>query len=213
MKYASLTSLAVAVMVWPLAASAAPPQLKGAYAFSGMGACLYSGGPFNSGSTPTVWPGFPFPNLSGNGIFISNFSVQGTRTFNGDGTGSVAGRGVEIVGPPSINPRVSVEDFQARFTYTLDENGGFSTQLVPGTFISTSVSPVAGLKTQLDGLVLNGLIGNNSSALSLASTDAVVETQTALNFAFVPASVTGSNDITVRYRMCARSRALDWMQP
>jgi hypothetical protein len=213
MKYASLASVVVAVTVWPLAASAASPQLNGSYAFSGMGSCLYSGGPFNSDNSPTVWPGFPFPHPGGNGIFTSNFSVEGMRTFNGDGTGSLAGRAVEIVGPPSVNPRVSVEDFQAQFTYALDGNGGFSVQLVPGSFISTSVSPVSGQKVQTDGIVLNGLIGNNNSVLSLASTDAVVETQTAQNFAFVPAAVTGSNDITVRYRICARARTLDWTGP
>lgn len=210
MKYASFVLLAVAATVWPLAASAASPQLKGSYAFSGMGSCLYSGAPFNSDTSPNVWPGFPFSHPSGNGVFSSTFSVQGTRTFNGDGTGSLAGRAVEVIGPPSINSRVNVEDFQARFTYTLDGNGGFSTQLVPGTFMSTSVSPISGQQVQTDGILLNGLIGNNNSALSLASTDAAIETQTAQNFAFVPAAVTGTSDITVRYRICARARSLDW---
>jgi hypothetical protein len=211
MKYASICSITAVVLMWPVAATAASPNLKGQYAFSGMGACLFSGGPFTPGLTPTVWPGFPFPNPSGNGIFSDSFSVEGVRTFNGNGTGSVKGRSVEIVGPPSINPRATVNDFTADFTYTVDGEGGFAITLVPGTFVSTSVAPTAGQIVTQDVLSVEGLIGNNSSELTLASTDAVIEKQTAQNFAFVPSSVTGGAPITVRYRICARARGLNWM--
>jgi hypothetical protein len=213
MRGKSIVAIATAVMMWPMTATAASPQLKGTYAFSGMATCLYSGGPFTSNLSPTVWPGFPFPNPSGNGIFTSSFSVEGMRTFNGDGTGSITGTSVDIVGPPSVNPRASVANFTANFTYTLDGNGGFNSQVVPGSFVLTSVLPVAGQVITLDNLNLDGLIGNNRSALTLASTTAVVEKETAQNFAFVPSSVTGGAPITERYRICARARGLILMQP
>jgi hypothetical protein len=210
MKYASISTIAV-LMMCSAAAIAASPLLKGDYAFSGQASCLYSGGPFTSGLAPTVWPGFPFSLPSGNGIFSDNFSVEGVRKFNGDGTGTVKGRTVEIVGPPSINPRASVGDFTMAFTYTVDGAGGYTTAVVPGSLVITSVAPTAGQITTQDVVSLDGLIGNNSYELKLASTDAVVETQTAQNFAFVPASVTGGAPITVRYRICARSRSLSGM--
>ena len=99
----------------------------------------------------------------------------------------------------------------SQFTYTVDENGGFTVSLVPGTFLSTSVSPVAGQIVSNDTLALAGLIGKNNSSLTIASVDPIVEKQTAVNFAFVPASVTGGAAIVDRYRICARSRTLIWM--
>src|SRR5262249_40928881 len=147
----------------------------------------------------------------GNGIFTDNFSVEGVRTFNGDGTGSVKGRSVEIVGPPSVNPRASVSDFKTDFTYTLDGDGGFTAKTVPGSFTSTSVAPTAGNIVTQDTISLEGLISNNSSDLTLASVDAVIETQTAQNFVFVSSFVTGGAAITVRYRICARARGLNSM--
>lgn len=201
-------SVAAVLVAGVATARADSPKLKGDYAFTGMATCLYSGGPFTSGLTPTVWPGFPFPNPSGNGIFTETFSVEGVRTFKGNGTGSIKGRSVSVVGPPSINPRASSGDFTSDFTYTVDGDGGFTTDSVPGTFLGTSVLPVAGQIISTDKLSLTGLIGNNNSVLTIASTEPVVEKQTAVNFAFVPSSVTGGAPITERYRICARSRVL-----
>ncbi len=206
----SIVSIAAAVMIWPAVATAAPPQLKGTYAFSGMGSCLYSGDQFisnASGLHPVVWPGFStFPPGTGNGIFTSNFSVEGLRTFNGDGTGMVTGTSVEIVGPPSLNPRVTVETFTANFTYTPDPNGGFDivqTQM-------TSKTASNGDIVSTDKVSFYGLAANNNAALTAASVTANVETQTSVNFDFLTATQTGGEPIDVRYRVCARARSLVW---
>jgi hypothetical protein len=52
--------------------------LRGTYAFSGEATCLVS--PTN-GFNPDLTPTNPL------GRFVASFSVQGVRTFNGDGTG------------------------------------------------------------------------------------------------------------------------------
>ena len=55
-------SVSAAVLTCSTIASAAPPKLKGDYAFTGMATCLFSGGPFTSDLSPTVWPGFDPPS-------------------------------------------------------------------------------------------------------------------------------------------------------
>jgi hypothetical protein len=224
MNHKSIISVAAAVMLCPAVAAADSPKLKGSYAFSGMATCLFSGQPFTTGGGslhPQPWAGWS-PNGAGpgqggfaltgmafgNGIFTSNFSVEGIRTFNGDGTGTVVGTSVDVVGPPALTPRVSVETFKGNFNYTVDANGGFDIQ--PGTIVSTSVpqdsSPVQHVSTSK--ISLFGMTGTNNSVLTLASVAALQETQTALDFAFVPGTVTGAGDITTRYRICARARGL-----
>jgi hypothetical protein len=65
-------------------------------------------------------------------------------------------------------------------------------------------------KVSTDNISLYGLAANSNAALTLARVAAVQEKQTALNFVFVPNSITGAGDITVRYRVCARARSLIW---
>src|SRR5262245_4805899 len=68
--------------------------LKGDYAFAGEAACLISIGGFNADFTP-VGPPAPFPQMQ-------SFSVQGVRTFNGDGTGTLSGRVLSISHPYAL---------------------------------------------------------------------------------------------------------------
>ena len=82
MQRALLRFVSVFVVTWAASAAADPPQLKGAYGFTGTSACL---------STAAPGPGFN-PNLTPtDGSFGQSFTSEGIRTFNGDGTGTVKG--------------------------------------------------------------------------------------------------------------------------
>jgi hypothetical protein len=204
MKLAFAVSISTAMLVWTAAAQAASPQLNGQYAFTGTAACLVSGTPFNADHTPTSF------------TIQQSFSVIGVRTFNGNGTGTIKGRSVNIVPPPVTNNatvppttplggiRADSSEFTASFTYAVDNDGGFTTQLVPGTFQGTTLTgPGAGSTFTIDQFVLAGLLSNNTQTAALASVEPAMETQT-----IMPAG--GGTPIT-RYRICHRSRVLTWM--
>jgi hypothetical protein len=205
MKYASISSIAALVMMWPFAATAAPPQLKGDYAVTGMATCQYSGLPFNTNSANTLFLPVPL-STSPNGVFLSTYSIEGVRTFDGHGNGTMKGRTVDIVPVPSLNPRVGLSDVSFKFTYSVDSAGQLTTQLVPGSLTSTTLdlngNPTSETFT-LDKLSLTGLIGNNNSVLTLATAVPEIETQTF----FSNGNPTGQ----IRQRICIRSRTLTWM--
>ena len=206
MKRAFVCAISIAVLAWAGAANAASPQLKGEYAFTGTAACLVSGTPFS-------------PNLTATSFTVStSFSVIGVRTFNGDGTGTIKGRSVNIDPPPrSISGApcsvpgacplggisASSADFTAKFTYTVDGDGGFTTLLVPGTFQGTVLTgPGAGSTFTIDQFSLTGLMSINNETLTLATDVPTQETQT----------ITPPSDPPfVRYRICHRSRVLTRM--
>jgi hypothetical protein len=100
-------------------------ELKGEYAFAGEATCLISPGGFDADLTPANFPA-PFPQ-------ILSFSIQGVRTFNGDGTGTTVARAVSIAHPFALpangtNPAVfnrggaNSADLQADFTYTVSRD-------------------------------------------------------------------------------------------
>jgi len=104
MKRAALCFILGLSLLWVGIAAAAPPQLKGRYAFTGEASCLVAKHGFNDDLTP----------IDGN-VNSHSFSVQGVRTFNGDGTGTVEATAVEIV-PPPFNPDASSQTFSYQFT-------------------------------------------------------------------------------------------------
>jgi hypothetical protein len=206
MKRAFVCTISIAALTWAGAANAASPKLKGEYAFTGTAACLESGTPFNANLTPTTF------------TVHTSFSVIGVRKFNGDGTGTIKGRSVNINPPPrsiSGDPcsvpgacplggvSASSSDFTAKFTYVVDGDGGFTTLLVPGTFQGTVLTgPGAGSTFTIDQFSLAGLISINHETLTLATDVPAQETQT-----ITPPSAPPF----VRYRICHRSRALTRM--
>jgi hypothetical protein len=205
MKRALVCAISIAVLAWAGAGNAASPQLKGQYAFTGTAACLVSGTPFNPADlTPTSF------------TVANSFSVIGVRTFNGDGTGTLKGRSVDINPPPRMigtlpcntgpaacplgGISAGSSDFTAKFTYAVDGDGGFTTQLVPGTFQGTVLTgPGAGSTYTIDQFSLAGLMSINHETLTLASDVPTQETQT-----ITPPSAPPF----VRYRICHRSRVL-----
>jgi hypothetical protein len=203
-----VTTVSIAVLAWAGAANAASPQLKGQYAFTGTAACLVSTQQFNPNLTPS--PG---------SLTVSNsFSVTGVRTFNGDGTGTIKGRSVDINPPPRGNVApapctpatcplggisAGSSDFTAKFTYVVDGDGGFTTQLVPNTFQGTVLTgPGAGSTYTIDQFSLAGLMSINHETLTIATDVPAQETQTITPPSDPPFS---------RYRICHRARALTRM--
>src|SRR5580700_10566277 len=93
-------SVSAIVMIWAASAAADSPKLKGAYGFTGTAACLVAPGSTGTTSGP---PGFnaSLQTLDGANSFSHSFSVEGIRTFNGDGTGTVKGTSVGITPRPT----------------------------------------------------------------------------------------------------------------
>jgi hypothetical protein len=92
MKRLSLCLILSVILILGGTAFAAPPQLKGNYAFTGEASCLNSTLGFDTDLKP---------NLNGD-VYSNSFSVQGIRTFNGDGTGTVTGTSISTSPPPKI---------------------------------------------------------------------------------------------------------------
>ena len=218
MRLGLYSSITIATLMCFGEANAAPPQLKGQYAFTGMATCQFSGQPFSVTQPPTITPPdsnnitthttlFTVPlNATPNGVFSNTFSVVGVRTFNGDGTGHLSGRSVEITNV-SAQPRVGASRFEADFTYTIDNAGLLTAQLAPGTFKATDLnldgSDSASTWT-IDNFSLAGLVGNDNAQVIIGTVSPEIETQT-----FTAGPQTG----TSRQRVCARSRVLTRLQP
>lgn len=197
----------VAVLVVSFAAGpagAAPANfnslLKGDYAFMGTTTCLVSRGGFNADLTPFGPPAL-FP-------FLITFSVQGVRTFNGDGTGSVSARVLSVSHPfalpspvvapytPSFNRGAgSSTDVEATFTYTVGPDS--KVVIDNATFLGTILTgPGVGQTfTVTDFPQFVGYLSQDHKALTLAHEEPVIETQT----------FSGGD---VQYRICPRARVL-----
>jgi hypothetical protein len=132
-----MVSASVVAMTWAASAVADSPNLKGAYGFTGTAACLVAPGHVGDPTTPpplpNPTPGVALPNsgfdanLHPNDIgssFSHSNAVEGIRTFNGDGTGTVKGTSVGITvrptpGPiPHFPPGAGSAYFKYDFTYT-----------------------------------------------------------------------------------------------
>src|SRR6516165_1040844 len=121
-----MVSASVVAMAWAANAVADSPNLKGAYGFTGTAACLVA--PGNSGPGTPTNPAGPSgfnsslqPLTNGSSFSFSN-AVEGIRTFNGDGTGTVVGTSVGITprptpGPPPAIPSFPASAGSAKFTY------------------------------------------------------------------------------------------------
>jgi hypothetical protein len=125
-------------------------------------------------------------------VFSFLNSVQGIRTFNGDGTGTVKGTVVSITVPPtpgpagsgypSFPPNASSNMFSASFTYTVLADGTFTVEVVPGSFLGTFLTgPRTGQTVTVDQPPLTGLIGKDKKMLTLASVEPTIEINTYSN--------------------------------
>ncbi len=211
MRYALISSISAACALGLVSAgsaeAASPKKLKGEYAFTGTGSCLVAPGSDPGPGNPT--PGVPLPNSGFNAnfqplvnatAFVASFSVEGVRTFNADGTGTIKGTSVGInerptpgpTGFPSFPAGASSSTFEGSFTYVINSDDTIDTQLV-GPLIVTAV-PGPGTSS-VDVPPLTGLISKDGNTLTLAHVAPAVET------------VTSSNG-NVWPRICHRSRVL-----
>ncbi len=165
--------------------------LHGDYAFTGAASCLVAIDGFTSDLRPAT-----------DSRFVISFSVQGVRTFNGDGTGTLSGRSVAITDSdrPTILGAADSSDFQASFTYVVTSPRAFTTALngpLTGTVLT---GPRATQTFTIDQIPLNGMISEDKKSLTLATNEPTVETQMFSNGDVHP-------------RICHRSRALFRLHP
>ena len=146
--------------------------------------------------------------------FSHSNAVEGVRTFNGDGNGTVVGTAVGITprptpgpsGYPSFPPGAGSSKFKYDFTYTVNGDGSWTATMKPGSYQETFVAgPRTGQTAAIDTLPpVSGLISQDGKTLIL-----VVDPLTADGTALVPAveTVTYSNG-DVFPQICHRSRVL-----
>ena len=139
------------VLLWAGIVQAGPNQLlNGDYAFTGEASCL-------TDLTPQ------------DGRFVVSFSVRGVRTFNGDGTGTLKGRSVGFSGGAFSN------DFQALFTYDVESDGTFTTQVTGQLTGKELTGERAGQTLTIDHFPgLSGQMSQDHKSMTLAS-DAPIE--------------------------------------
>jgi len=211
----AFTLVSVIVLGWAANAAADPSELKGSYAFTGSAVCLVAPGHFDDAnplpSNPNPGQLAPFagfnaklqPNdigASAQQSFIRSFSVQGIRTFDGHGHGHVKGTAVDVLGRPTPGPEgwphfppsASAADFSFDFTYTVDGHGGWTSDMVSGTYTETFTagprgpqggSPPAYPQTATVDAIprITGAISNDGKTLVASHVTPTVETHTYSN--------------------------------
>jgi hypothetical protein len=188
------------ILIWAATAAANSPKLKGAYGFTGTAACLVA--PGSSATQPLPGNTTPLPNsgfqadlrpIDGKS-FSHSFAVEGIRTFNDDGTGTVKGTEVGITVPPTpqppgypaFPPSADSHTFSYSFTYTVNGDGSWSSSMVPGSFSATFVSGPRSVPTAQTFTVdaippFTGLISQDGQTLTVAHITPTVETHTYSN--------------------------------
>jgi hypothetical protein len=172
--YRALVLSSVLIMAGAAGAAADSAQLQGSYGFTGSASCLISRSGFNSTTLASNDPGM--------GNFSRSYSVEGVRTFNGDGTGTVNGTVVAITFP-SANPSASGADFKFSFTYTINADGSWTSDMVPNSYSEAiNYGPRTGETLQVDSIPeISGMISKDGKTLTGAHLKPTVETHTYYN--------------------------------
>jgi hypothetical protein len=186
----------------------APPILKGSYGFTGTAACLVAPGhvgDLNGLALPNPTPGIALPNSgfqanlrpndavpgSSTVAYSYSFAVEGIRTFNGYGSGTVKGKVIDVVGRPTpgpggfphFPPSAGSAEFSFNFTYSVNEDGSWTSAMVPGSFTETHLTgPRAGQTSTIDALPpVSGMVSRDGNTLIAMQSTAAVETHTHSN--------------------------------
>src|SRR5689334_21798596 len=201
----------VPILALSFGTAAADPSIKGSYAFTGTAVCLVAPGHVGNENVPPPLPNptpgvalpnsgfnaqlqpndFTNPGTSPSASYNRSFSVEGIRTFNGDGTGTVKGTAFGIAdrptpGPdgfPHFPPSAASAYFSFSFTYTVDGNGGWTATMVPGSFCETyTAGPRTGQTATVDAIPpVSGMISEDGKTLTAAHVSPIVETHTYSN--------------------------------
>jgi hypothetical protein len=168
-----MLSISAAVMTWAASAVADSPKLKGDYGFTGINNCIHAAG-FTDVSGGLV--------ATSSGPFEST-AVEGVRTFNGDGTGTVTGSS-QVLQYFGMSPPWGVASptiFTFPFTYTINDAdstwtsvGGLATGTVTG-------GPRKGQTFTFNGFPFKGRISKNGMTLTATEVTPTVETITYSN--------------------------------
>lgn len=163
----------------------------GIYNFTRHATCIDTSGGFTSEFTP-----------SNGTAYSSSFSVNGVRTYNGNGTGTVQ---ATVVGNnDSQSPSASSSTISYDFTYSVASNGTITSQVVPGSFVGKVLTgPRAGQTFTNSGGTEGGhvsTITTYSPVFTLSPLAPIVETTTYSN---------GSVD----YRICNGQEVLVYQGP
>ncbi|MGO9017264.1 MAG: hypothetical protein ACLQVJ_02840 [Syntrophobacteraceae bacterium] len=190
------------IFVWTFPAFAAPPQLKGQYAFTGESGFI---------STPVGFDPIKLTALA-SGVDEGTMMAQGVRTFNGDGTGTVQATAIRTITPvPShwlnVPPYATSETIFYEFTYTVTD-GQITTQLVPGTYVGTFTGPETGLTYSIDNFSFSGTVSKDGKTIILSTDQPEIETHT-FNYAIFNNGNGGTTNVL--YVICHRSRVLTWL--
>jgi hypothetical protein len=137
-------------------------------------------------------------------LFSFSFAVAGIRTFNGDGTGTVTGTAVSTTSP-NFNPNASSDNFTFHFTYVVNVDGSWTSDMVPGTYMGTFVTGPRSTPSQQTYTIeklptLSGLTGVNGLTMTAAGLTPSVETHIFSNGDVWP-------------MICHRSRMFTKLQP
>jgi len=183
-------------LAWVGQANAAPQDfnqlLRGEYAFTGEAVCLAS----TLGFGVNAFGNFAPLNSSGGTAppgpsSVFSFSIQGIRAFNGDGTGSVVARSVQV---NHTNFGSNASDISSDFTYEVAPDRTFTVEHGPTT--ATAVPPAAGTSTTT-GVKFSGRISQDLKTLVMSTEEPTVETRS-----FTPPVGPPGVD----YRICHRAR-------
>jgi hypothetical protein len=199
-------SISVLALTWAAAAAADSPKLKGSYGFTGTAACLVAPGHVgdpntspplanptpgvalaNSGFQPDLRPKDAVPGSSSQ-AYTRSFAVEGIRKFNGNGTGTVKGTVVGVVGRPTpgpggfphFPPSAGSSDFSFSFTYTVNSDGSWTSTMVPGSYTENHLTgPRAGQTSTVDAIPpTTGMVSQDGQTLIAAHVTTAVETHT-----------------------------------
>src|SRR5262249_13540423 len=186
--------------------AAAAPNIKGSFGFTGTAACLVAvghvGDPNTSPPMANPTPGVALPNSGfnanlqpndtpGSQAFSFSTSVEGVRTFHGDGTGTVKGTTVGITvrptpGPggfPHFPPSAGGAEFSFKFTYVVHADHTWTATMVPGSYTETfTAGPRTGQTATVDAIPpAAGMISEDGDTLIAAPLVPTVETVTFSN--------------------------------
>jgi hypothetical protein len=220
-----MLSTSVVAMTWAANAVADSPNLKGAYGFTGTAACLVAPGNSGTGtpSNPVGSAGFnsELQVSDPQNSFSHSNAVEGIRTFNGDGTGTVVGTSVGITvrptpGPspaiPSFPPSAGSSKFSYKFTYTVNGDGSWTAMMVPGSYTETFVTGPRSTQNPANSVDQTATVDAIPPVTGLISQDGktlILVADPLSDGAFVPTveTVTYSNG-EVWPQICHRSRVL-----
>ena len=166
-------------------------RLRGDFAYTGSAICVNSGA--NFATTPPT-PPLGFANFAPIGpSFVSSNSVQGTVTFNGDGTGSMVQQFVSLGNPGAA----SVQDTTNEFTYSVAADGTLTIDIGPSFSTTVAGSGAGGQSIVTDVPTFIGRLSSDGKSLTFATSTAAVETVTRV----VPAP-----ELVTALRICHRTR-------